>query len=178
MPGVVEDESSFSSNDSTLVASPRRRDFTSLHDALLAKYQEKDTIGNLLNEALSLGYEVLINYRPTKKTKKGPARDSEIFQVTDAQDTARCTWGQHTDCSVSQRAILKILPGQIRLRSYCEDGKQKNYDFLYDEDGKHVLNGQVSLPSFLPLMSPTARHPFGAALDSEGDSFLELTNNV
>ena len=75
----MEDESSFSSNDSTLVTSPRSRDLleTCLQDALLSKYQEKVIIGrNLLCEALSLGFKVKIEYRATKATKKGSAHDA------------------------------------------------------------------------------------------------------
>ncbi len=111
-----------------------------LHDALMAKFQEQVIIGNLLHEALSFGYKVEIKYRATRETKKGPARDAEIIQVIDAHDTCRCTWGKHTNCSVSNRAIIKILPGQIYLRSYCEDGKDK----LYDAFGNHVFNDASS----------------------------------
>ena len=159
MPSIVDDSGvdlSFSSNDSTLVDSQLRRDFieTCLQDALLSKYHEKNIIGrNLLCEALSLGFKVEIQYRATKETKKGPARDAEIVQVIDADDSARCTWGQHTNCFVSNRAIIKILLGQITLRSYCEDGKERNYDFLYDENGKHIFNDAANAKVSLPLFS-------------------------
>jgi hypothetical protein len=33
-----------------------------------------------------------------------------------------------------------IVPGLITLRCYCEYGKEKAYNYLYDENGKHVLN--------------------------------------
>ena len=128
-----------------------------MYDALKAKFDDKVIIEDSLHEALSLGYKVEIKYRATKETKKGPARDAEIVQVVDADDSARCTWGPHTNCSVSNRAIIKILPGQIYLRSYCEDGKERNYDCLYDENGKHIFNdaanAQVSYPSFSPQVS-------------------------
>ena len=42
-----------------------------------------------------------------------------------------------------------------------------------------VTNKQVSLPPFPPSCFQCVSHPFGAALDSEGDSFFRtFTNNV
>lgn len=104
---------------------------------------EKIIIGNFLQTTLSFGYQVQINYRATKERIKGPARDAEIVKVTNAQDFSRCTWGRHINCSVSQRLIVNIVPGFITLQSYCKYGKEKAYDFLYDENGKHVTNVKV-----------------------------------
>lgn len=89
-------------------------------------------------------YQVEIKYRATKQTKKGAARDAETIPVNDVQGFARCKWGQHTNCSVSDRGIVKIAPKLINLRSYCEVGKERAYDYLYDETGQHVLNVKVS----------------------------------
>ena len=73
MPGIDHESDadlSLVSNGSTLMDSLRRHDYTSVHDALLAKFQEKVIIGNLLHETLSFGYKVEIKYRATKERQQ------------------------------------------------------------------------------------------------------------
>jgi hypothetical protein len=131
---------------------------TSLVAKLIASKRKNAIIGNLLQEALMLGYQVEIKYRATKQSKKGPARDAETIQIYASQVTARCTWGQHTDCSVSERAIVNVVGKVVTLRSYCEVSKERNYDYLYDENGKHILNSKVSYPSHLASISNEIPH--------------------
>jgi hypothetical protein len=121
---------------------------TSLVDQLIARKREKTIIGNLLQEALILGYQFEIKYRATKDSKKGPSRDAEVVQVNESQDIARCTWGPHIDCSVSERAIVNIVGNVVTLRSYCEVGRERAYDYLYDENGTHILNQKVRFPFY------------------------------
>jgi hypothetical protein len=129
-----------SSNEQILTVHP------SLRDKLAEIQKQKFEIGPLLQEALISGYKIQVKYRATKQSKKnGPAKKANTIQVYCSNDVCRCTWGQHTNCSVSERAIVKLEPGIITLRSYCENSKKMAYDYLYDENGAHVLNAKVSL---------------------------------
>ena len=73
-----------------------------------------------------------------------------MMQVTDANENSRCTWAMHTFDSNSNRSIIKMEDRSITLCSYCEVGKERAYNYLHDEVGKHVLNDQVSFT----LLSP------------------------
>ena len=132
-----------------------------MHDGTLAViHKEKIAIGSLvLQNALSLRYRVEIKYRPTKETKKGAKRDADTISVNYSHDTACCTWGQHTNCPVSERALVKLVNGIVTLRSYCQVGKEISYDYLYEESGKHINNLKVSLPQSRPRISNDVSPP-------------------